>query len=393
MSDNSKKLSVIVFSHFKDAKLPGKEIYELTRDITYDVYHNKSFENYDKAKKEEYIAATLRKEKDLLNSKTKELYYQIDEKTNEELKKYFENHKKEQKSTSNYNSLGNELCYKLEQDKIIIYDETNSYKKINEIKIKTKDIKNIIGLQNKDLIIEYEKEIDIYRTKNNNYEILQKIQKDSEGYEQQYNIIYHGCTYREQKLKNYYFINIEVISKNRFFLISNYGFKLYSLNEKNGYTLQSITPYDREIKYFHEINEYKFVIGSNEYYQISMLGPDNKMHIKEIFEFNTYGDTYHENYTINGEFVLNNRYYICLIDYYIIIYDNFKKTIKKYLICRNGEKTVYEYDNATLQIKDNKNNEFLIKKSEQKTLFKIIDDELKIIGYYSGKYDVDDDKK
>ena len=56
------------------------------------------------------------------------------------------------------------------------------------------------------------------------------------------------------------------------------------------------------------------------------------------------------------------------------------------------EKTLYQYNNATIQIKDDKNNEFLIKKNEQKTLFKIIGNELKIIGYYSGKYDVDDDK-
>ena len=120
---------------------------------------------------------------------------------------------------------------------------------------------------------------------------------------------------------------------------------------------------------------------------------DKFMFIDEIIEFDTYGgDTYHEFYTINGEFVLNNRYYICLIDYYLIIYDSFEDAAKKYLIGRDGEKTVYEYNFATIQIKDNKNNEFLIKRGEQKTLFKIIGNELKIIGYYSGKYDVDDDK-
>ena len=413
-SDDSQKLSVIIFSHFNDAKSPGTEIYELIGNIRYNVYHNESFATYDKEKKEEYIAAKILKEKELLNSKTKKLYYQIDEKTNEELKKYFKNHKKEQKSKSNNNSLGNELCCKIENDKIIIYDEKNSCKAINEIKINTMYIKRIIGLQNKDLIIEKENEIIIYRTKNNNYEILQKIKKDSEGFKPQYNIIFHDCTDDEEKLKDYYFINIEIISENRFFLISNYGFKLYSLNEKNEYSLQSITsydkPYDKEIKYFHEINKNKFVIGSNVHCQMSDAGPehdnfvidtlnispeinDKFMFIDEIIEFDTYGgDTYHEFYTINGEFVLNNRYYICLIDYYLIIYDSFEDAAKKYLIGRDGEKTVYEYNFATIQIKDNKNNEFLIKRGEQKTLFKIIGNELKIIGYYSGKYDVDDDK-
>ena len=90
------------------------------------------------------------------------------------------------------------MCYEREKDKIIIYDETNSYKKFNEIEIKTNDIKRIIGLQNKDLMIEKEEEIVIYGTKNDNYEILQKIKTDSEGYKQQYNIIYHGCTHRKK---------------------------------------------------------------------------------------------------------------------------------------------------------------------------------------------------
>ena len=166
MSDHYKKLLIIVFTHFKDAHSPGKEIYnEFYRHIAYEAYHNKSVEEYSKEKKEEYIAETLIKEKELLKSKTKELYYQIDEKTNEELKKYFENHKKEQKSKSNNNSLGNELCCKIENDKIIIYDEKNSCKAINEIKINTMHIKRIIGLQNKDLIIEKENEIIIKEQK------------------------------------------------------------------------------------------------------------------------------------------------------------------------------------------------------------------------------------
>ena len=64
--------------------------------------------------------------------------------------------------------------------------------------------------------------------------------------------------------------------------------------------------------------------------------------------------------------MLNNRYYICLIDYYLIIIDIFNNISEKYIICREGEKTLYEYNNASLQIKDNKNNEFLIKKMNKK---------------------------
>ena len=89
--------------------------------------------------------------------------------------------------------------------------------------------------------------------------------------------------------------------------------------------------------------------------------------------------------------MLNNRYYVCLINYCLIIIDTFENKVKKYIICRDGEKTLFKYYDAKLQIKDDKSNQFLIKKDEQKTLFKIIGNELKIVGYYSGKWDKEDE--
>ena len=77
-----------------------------------------------------------------------------------------ENQKKEQKPKSKYYSLKNGLCYEVGKgDKIIIYDETNAYKKICEIKIKLGDIKLFIGFKNKDLLIQKEEKIVIYRGK------------------------------------------------------------------------------------------------------------------------------------------------------------------------------------------------------------------------------------
>ena len=409
MSEHLKKYSFIVFTHFQDANSRGPELYaEFKQDFVLDLYHNDSFPK-DKKKKEAILEATLIKEKELLKSKSKELYYQIDEKTNEELKIFFENQNKEQKpkSKSNFYSLKNGLCYERGKgDTIIIYDETNSYKKISEIKIQIMDIRRVIGLPNKDIMIQNEEDIVIYRAKNNKYEILQKIKTDSEGYEQQYDIIWRGYTDRRQELRKYQFRKLEIISGNRFFLISNYGFKLYGLNEKNEYSLKSIILCNLDIKAFHEINENEFVIGSNMDIVDGILGPFHRnflinilyimpqkyeLLIKNVYEFDTL-DNDRYRYTINGECVLNNRYYICLIDYYLIIIDIVENKAKKYIICRDGEKTLYVYDDAKLQIKDDKNTEFLIKKNEQKTLFKIIGNELKIIGYYSGKYDKVDDE-
>ena len=52
MSDHYKKLSIIVFTHFKDAQSPGKEIYdEFYRHIAYEAYHNESIKDYDMKKK------------------------------------------------------------------------------------------------------------------------------------------------------------------------------------------------------------------------------------------------------------------------------------------------------------------------------------------------------
>ena len=131
---------------------------------------------------------------------------------------------------------------------------------------------------------------------------------------------------------------------------------------------------------------YNFIVD-----KLNIIPQEYESSIKNVYEFDTLdNDSYR--YTINGECVLNNRYYICLIDYYLIIIDIVENKAKKYIICRDGEKTLYVYDDAKLQIKDDKNTEFLIKKNEQKTLFKIIGNELKIIGYYSGKYDKVDDK-
>ena len=123
---------------------------------------------------------------------------------------------------------------------------------------------------------------------------------------------------------------------------------------------------------------------------LNIIPEKNKLSIEFVFKFNTLINKHHY-YEINGEFVLNNRYYVCLINYYLIIIDTFENKVKKYIICREGEKTLFEYYDAKLQIKDDKSNQFLIKKDEQKTLFKIIGNELKIVGYYSGKWDKEDE--
>lgn len=141
MSNYCKAELIIVFSHFKNNKPIGKEIYdEYEIYVLSDGYKKNHLKNNDK-KRKKYVEEIIIKDKELLKSKTKEIYYQIDEKKNKELKEFFENQKIK---NLNYSSLGNGLCYEKLNDKIIIYDKINSYKKVNEIKFKTNEIKNII---------------------------------------------------------------------------------------------------------------------------------------------------------------------------------------------------------------------------------------------------------
>jgi hypothetical protein len=61
---------------------------------------------------------------------------------------------------------------------------------------------------------------------------------------------------------------IKEISGNRFFCISNYEFKIYSLNQKNEYSLILLIDHLNGIQIINEINENTFIICTNK-------GPEN----------------------------------------------------------------------------------------------------------------------
>ena len=65
-----------------------------------------------------------------------------------------------------------------------------------------------------------------------------------------------GC---EIMPKCYYPEYLKEISNNRFFCVSNYGIKLFSLNTKNEYAPILTFPIRNTIKIIHEINEKNFM--------------------------------------------------------------------------------------------------------------------------------------
>ena len=162
----------------------------------------------------------------------------------------------------------------------IVYNEKNFSKLIE---IEATDFNYVLfveKLDNNDLIFLVDKgacyELLIYRLMQKNkegkkgYYLSQKIIETLEGYQIKYNkkrrryYYYSLGDEGEEKGEpiNYVLYYIKAISKNRFFCVSNYGFKIYSLNENNEYELILREPYEK-IDFIYEIDTYKFIIGQN----------------------------------------------------------------------------------------------------------------------------------
>ena len=418
MTDCYKELSMVVFTHFdqyndenNERKKSGyyvkngekNELYnEFSRYIYSDFYKKYKDNDFSEEEKEKLEREELIKEKEILINKSKELYYAIDTKKCKELQEYIEsqNAKNSLNSPKPFVSLGNGLCYKKFEEKYIIYDE-NTNKNLGEIKIQEKNSYNneLIGLDNKDILFAGNKTIYIYRLKNGNLFLFQKIKINSDDLIQQKITIYHGCTRSETKELYYKYNKTEAISQNRFFMIFNYGIKLFGIDKKNEYSLISTYHFTNDLLSFHEIDENTFIFCYNIDIGMGMLGPAHSNYLiekivlfgerfksKKLYNFNTYGETYKENYTINGKIIFKNRYFIVLIDYYILIIDTRRNISKKYLICENGKKNLYQYY-CSISKKNKSDEEFIIFNKKEYTLFKFIEEELdiKIIGYYYKK--------
>ena len=112
----------------------------------------------------------------------------------------------------------------------------------------------------------------VYRLKDQQYFLFQRIKEGGLGFPAKYYVTGH-CSYTRQYHKlNYELTNVKKLSGNRFLCLSNYGLKIYSLNEKNEYSLVLLNDQLEDIKMIHEINENKFIfsvqeVRSNFYYR------------------------------------------------------------------------------------------------------------------------------
>jgi hypothetical protein len=214
------------------------------------------------------------KEEDLNKNK----YYKIEEKKLKELEKVFKQTKIKIK-LNNYLSEIPDIIFdqKREGSKniCIVYDN-KIFSKLIEIETSASDnILFVEKLDNNDLIFIVNKgtyyELLVYRNiqeqqkEKKGYYLSQKIKETYKGYKIKYNKKKNRyfCFKKEKKEPiNYILYYVKAISGNRFFCVSNYGFKIYTLNENNEYELVLLESYDK-IDFIYEIDTNEFIIGLN----------------------------------------------------------------------------------------------------------------------------------
>ena len=184
-------------------------------------------------------------------------YYQIDDAKNKELEHIFNKINLKIIFPSKARILRDGKFYTISKGCFTIYKE-KFYNKLFEIKIRGSDkITSVIELDNKDIIFFKNEQLIIYRLKDGKYSLLQKIKESRVGYEIQFS----SSGYSEY-LKTYRALYIKEISGNRFISVSNYGFKIYALNDKNEYSIVLLENYHECIQKIYELDKDNFILCS-----------------------------------------------------------------------------------------------------------------------------------
>ena len=387
---------------------------------------------YPNKSKEEIISEIneeIKKETEKPTKETQDKFYLINNEKTKELEQKF----KQIKLKVNFNStpkiLGNGKLYTFSQGYFTLYDN-RFFNKLYEIKLEKKYITSAIQLDNKDLIFLAANSLIVYRLKEEKYVLFQKIEENQTGYHMQWSSF--GC---RSSPKTYDTEFIKEISGNRFICVSNYGFKMYSLNEKNEYSIALLEWYHEGLKTIHEINKNSFIFSSQIDCTASLAGPAHNILIidkidlreitqiekknklfneadcsryyyghstireeekikdenaiklidslkftydhKKFIEYSTYGE-YHY---FKGNTILKNKYFIIGIDNYILIFDIFSgMELKRYQLFINGGYILFICNANIKKWNNNEDNKFLINIKGNIILFELTNDnDLKII--------------
>ena len=364
----------------------------------------------------------------------KETYYNINEQKSQEIDVIFKQIKLKINFDSYPKLLIDEIFYTFSEGNFAIYNGKFFNKSLYLKPEKEYKINSMILLDNKDLVFLAYGQLLIYRYQNGNYALIQIIQENRAGYELQYS--HSGCILFPQAYEPKF---IKAISGNRFICVNNYGYKIYSLNEKNEYSTILIEAYYEGIKMIHELDSNNFIFCTDKYCGDSYGGPAHniliigKIQLKNM-EYNEkedrlkktenkdYYDGNHSNdwclhnkpinitkedakraieslkFTANNQqifelsqygvfhyfrsyVVLKNKYFVVSIDDEIIIFDLMLcKQLKRYELLIELEDYLFK---AVIDLKKwicKDDNEFFICTKGNIILFKLTDDiQLKII--------------
>ena len=399
-------------------------------------YYVPDDDNEIKQKAEEDKKAIIEKKNKLIKQSL-ELYNKIDKQKMKELVSAFNQITLKVIFNGEPKILREGIFYTLSDNCFKMYD-SKYFKKLLEIKSHSLII-SAIQLDNNDLIFACSDfgifQILVYRLKEKQYFEIQKIIENGLGFQARYGN--HGfCGNTAYKIK-YKIDDLKAISRNRFICISNYGLKIYSLNENNEYSLVLLQEHLNDVKIIHEINNNKFIFCTkknlNDTYrkndkiiiEIVELKEITKQELKDkLFELNNYGyhlksrrfgyymfdndinekdeniykdklpkyiellklscsfneiiklEKRHKRFHLSNYIIIKKKYFMVLIDNSIFIIDLF-----------NGNDSLFIYKLINIQKWNNpEDNEFIIFIEKNIILFELNEDEngvinLKILNY------------
>ena len=429
--DKAIKEEIIVLSYLQNIK----DGYEFIS--SWDKKWEKKEKQKDKTEKqiEEEVEKEIYDEAEKLSKESLEKYYKIEKGKNNELEKIFKTFKSKVNSP-NINYLDKGKFWSFSNNIFAILDNV-TFTKLYEIKFNEGEIvESAIELDNNDLVFmirsqEQDNNDDdyyyrgsqgisylfIYRLKNENYILLQKIKEDKIGYKTQES--YSGCfAYK----KSFQLNEIKKLKDNKIMTISNYGIRIYALNENKEYSLILMDVHSRGLQQIYEIDENNLIFCTLIHIGASLGGPDhdylmiekvklknitkgdkaNKIkkldkdeeskkvisslklisYCKEILNYSTYGGSHY----LSNFIILKQKYFIIMIDYNLLVFDlSTGEQMVRYKIVEKGEKNLY-YDRIIEICKWNNinDNEFFINIKGNITLFELDDNRginLKIIAY------------
>ena len=344
-----------------------------------------------------------------------EKYYKIDEQKSKELELTFKQIKLKITFNSRPKLLRDGLFCTFYKGNFTIYNN-KIFNKSYEIKFDEKDkIKSVIQLDNKDIVFLIKNQLIIYRLQNEKYILLQKIEENEEYYDLQYS--HSSCIICPKK---YEAELIREISGNKFICFSNYGFKIYSLNEKNEYSIFLLESHDEKDEYqkiiLNELDKNNFIIiaeikrcfGIVSCYKIiinkinlkEMTKTEKEKKLKEIgygseklnesLKFTSVCQNIFEfgNGSFKGTVILKNKFLIYSNSLTLLIIDTFSgKILKIYKILIDLDDNLYKFGINIKKWNDKDDNKFFIYLNGNIILFELTNDiELKIINqsYFPG---------